>query len=87
MFNSREQGDKTNGRIDESLFIIYTNADVKEGLKSDKSTELDQEQFLNTGGCVLKFSQETRRHLRAHEGKTHVLRVLEWIQNNVQAGK
>jgi hypothetical protein len=76
LFNSRDQGDKTNVRIDECLFIIYINADVKEGLKSDKSTELDQEEFFSTGGYVLKFSQETRRHLRAHEEKTRYCEFL-----------
>jgi len=87
MFKSKGQGDKRNGSVDERLFTVYTNADVEVQPKCDKSTELDQEEFLNTGGYVLKFTEETCRHLRAREGKVQVLRVLESIQNNLQAGK
>jgi len=61
MFKGREQGGETKDSINDCLFIIYTNADVEEGLKSAKSTEVGQEEFLNTGGYVLKFSEETHK--------------------------
>ena len=61
MFKGREQGGETKDSITDCLFIIYTNADVEEGLKSAKSTEVGQEDFLETGGCVLKFSEETHK--------------------------
>ena len=61
MFKGREQGGETKDSITDCLFIIYTNADVEEGLKSAKSTEVGQEEFLNTGGHVLKFSEETHK--------------------------
>ena len=66
MFKSKGQGDKRNGSIDECLFTIYTNADVEIQLKCDKSTELDQKEFLNTGGYVLKFTEETRKDIYEH---------------------
>jgi TATA-box binding protein (TBP) (component of TFIID and TFIIIB) len=69
MFESREKGGETMGSIDECLFIIYTNANVEGNLKSDKSTEIGQEEFLNTGGCVLKFSEETHKDIYEHMKK------------------
>jgi hypothetical protein len=66
MFKGREQGDKTNGKIDKWLFVIYTNADVEKGLKSGKSTALGQEGFLNTRGSVLKFSEDTHKDIYEH---------------------
>jgi hypothetical protein len=69
MFKSREQGGETKGSIDECLFIIYTNADVEERLKSDKLSELGKEEFLNTGGGVLRFSEETHKDIYEHMKK------------------
>ena len=66
LFEDRKQGDETKGNIDECLFIIYTNADVEEGLKSGTSTEVGQEVLLNAGGCVLKFSEETHKDIYEH---------------------
>jgi hypothetical protein len=66
MFNKAEQNDKTKVNIDDCLFIIYTNTDVKKRLKSDNSTESDQEHLLNTGGNVLKFSEETHKYIYKH---------------------
>jgi len=66
MFKDRKQGDQKNGSTDECLFIIYTNADVEEGLKSGTSTEVGQEVLLNAGGCVLKFSEETHKDIYEH---------------------
>jgi hypothetical protein len=63
MFKNRGKGGETKGSIDECLFIIYTNADVKEGLKSDKLTEFGQEDFLNTGGYVLKLTEEKHKDI------------------------
>jgi hypothetical protein len=65
-FKSREQGDETKGSIDDCLFIIYTNADVEERLKSDTSAELGQEEFLNAGGYVLKFCEEKHKDIYEH---------------------
>jgi hypothetical protein len=66
MFKNKGQGDIRNGSIDECLFTIYTNADVDVQLKCDKSTEFDQEEFLNTGGYVLKFTEETCKDIYKH---------------------
>jgi hypothetical protein len=63
MFESREQSDKIKGNIDEFLFIIYTKADVEKSLRSDKSTQSGHEDFLNTGGNVLNFSEETHEDI------------------------
>ena len=65
-FKSREQDEETKSSIDECLFIIYTNTDVEEGLKSYKCTELGQEKFLNTGGYVLKFSEDKHKDIYEH---------------------
>jgi hypothetical protein len=66
MFNSRQQDGETKGNVDDCLFIIYTNADVERRLKFENSTESGQEDFLNTGGTVLKFSEETHKAIYQH---------------------
>jgi hypothetical protein len=48
-FNCSEGGVKMDGRIDESLFIIYTNTDVTSDLKSNKLTDIGEEEFLIDG--------------------------------------
>jgi ankyrin repeat protein len=57
------EGAKTDGSIDDSLFVIYTNADVAEELKSDKVTEVGDEVFLNTDGSVLQFNEEQHKDI------------------------
>jgi hypothetical protein len=64
--NSSEEGVKLEGSIDESLFIIYTNADVAEGLKSKKVTDISEEKFLMTGGTVLQFNEEEHKAIYKH---------------------
>jgi hypothetical protein len=52
-------------RTDEGLFIIYTNADVEQKLKSN-TVDFSQAEFLMTGGSVLQFNlRGTQSHLRA----------------------
>jgi hypothetical protein len=63
MFKSREQDDQTKRNTDNRLFIIYTNTDVEQRLKSDNSTESGQEELFTTGGTVLKFSEETHKDM------------------------
>jgi ankyrin repeat protein len=65
-FNCCEEGVKINGRIDESLFIIYTNADVEKGLQSNEVIEVGQENFLMTGSSVLQFSEEKHKDIYEH---------------------
>jgi hypothetical protein len=60
-FNCGEEGVKLDGIIDESLFIIYTNADVEQKLKSYKVVDISQEEFLMTGGSVLQFNEEEHK--------------------------
>jgi hypothetical protein len=47
-FNCSEEAPKMDGRIDESLFIIYTNTDVASDLNSNKVTDMGKEEFLMT---------------------------------------
>ena len=60
-FNCRGEGFKMEGSIDESLFIIYTNADVGENLKSYKVTDIGGEKLLMAGGSVLQFNEEEHK--------------------------
>jgi len=65
-FNCREEEVKVDGRTDESQFIIYTNADVGEELKSNKDIEGGEEEFLMTGGSVLQFNKEEHKPIYEH---------------------
>jgi len=65
-FNCSEQGVKLDGRIDESLFIIYTNAEVRQKLKSNKVLEVGEAEFLMTGGSVLQFNEEEHKAIYDH---------------------
>jgi hypothetical protein len=49
---------KLDGSIDDSLFILYTNTDDPPELKSNKVTDIGEEEFLMTGSSVLKFNEE-----------------------------
>jgi hypothetical protein len=59
--NCGEEGVKMDGRIDDSLFIIYTNTDVEQKLKSYNVIEISQEEFVMTGGSVLQFNEEEHK--------------------------
>jgi hypothetical protein len=48
------------GRIEESLFIVYTNTDAP-NLQSNKVTDIGEEKFLMTGGSVLQFNKEEHK--------------------------
>ena len=48
--NCSGEGVKLECSIDESLFIIYTNADVGETLQSNTVTDIREEKFLMTSG-------------------------------------
>jgi len=65
-FNYNEGGVKLKGRIDESLFIIYTNADIGQELKSNKVLKVSKEEFLMTGGSVLHFNEEEHKAIYEH---------------------
>ena len=52
-FSWRGEEVKLEGSIDESLFILYTNADMGENLKSNRVANIGEEEFLLTGGSVL----------------------------------
>jgi hypothetical protein len=64
-FNCSEGGVKMFGSIDESLFIIYSNADVGQKLSSKKVNE-DCEEFLMTGGSVMQFNEEEHKAICQH---------------------
>jgi hypothetical protein len=64
-FNCSEGGVKMEGSIDESLFIIYSNADVGQELCSKKVNE-HCEEFLMTGGTVLQFNEEEHKAIYQH---------------------
>ena len=65
-FNCSKEGVKMDGRIDESLFIIYTNTDVARDLKPNKVTDVGEEEFLMTGGSVLHFNEEEHKAIYQH---------------------
>jgi len=65
-FNCSEEGVKLEGRIDGSLFILYTNADVEQKLKSYNVIDFSQEEFLMTGGNVLQFNEEEHKAIYEH---------------------
>ena len=62
-FNCSEERDKLEGSIDESLFILYTNADVGENLKSNIVKDNVEEEFLMTGSSVLQFNEEEHKDI------------------------
>jgi len=65
-FNFSEEVIKMDGRIDERLFIIYTNTDVPHNLISDKLTDIGEEGFFMTGGSVLQFNEEEHKDIYKH---------------------
>jgi hypothetical protein len=69
-FNDRG-GDKLEGSIGDSLFIIYTNADVEQNLKSYNDIDFSQEEFLMTGGSVLHFNEEEHKAIYQHLQELH----------------
>jgi hypothetical protein len=65
-FNCSGEGVKMDGSIDESLFIIYTSADVASDLQSNKVTDIGEEKFMMTGGSVLQFNEEEHKAIYQH---------------------
>ena len=59
-------GVKLGGSIDESLFILYTNADVASDLQTNKVVDISEEKFLMTGGSVLQFNKQDHRAIYYH---------------------
>jgi hypothetical protein len=53
MFNCSKEAVKMDGRLDKSLFIIYTNTDDASNLKSKKVTDVVVEEFLMMCGSVM----------------------------------
>jgi len=64
--NCSDGGVKMDGRIEESLFIIYTNTDVVQELKSKEVIECGEEEFLMTGGSVLQFNEQEHKAIYQH---------------------
>ena len=52
--------------IDESLLIIYTNAEVASDLQCYKVTDIGEEEFLMTGRSVLQFNEEEHKAIYKH---------------------
>jgi hypothetical protein len=52
--------------IEESLFIMYTNADVEPRLKFNEFTDIGEAKFLMTGGSVLQFTEEKHKVIYEH---------------------
>ena len=65
-FNCSEGGVKMDGSNDESLFIIYTNADVPHDLKSNKVSDIGEAEFLMTRNSVLQFNEEEHKAIYEH---------------------
>jgi hypothetical protein len=65
-FIRSEEGVKLECNIDESLFILYTNADVASYLQSNKPTNIGEEKFLMTGGSVLQFNEKDHPAIYKH---------------------
>jgi hypothetical protein len=59
-------GVKLEGSIDDSLYILYTNADVASDLKSNKVTDIGEEEFLMAGGSVLQFNEVEHKAIYEH---------------------
>jgi hypothetical protein len=60
-FNSGEMGVEMNGNFDDSLFIIYTNANIANELQFYIATDISEEKFLMTGGSVLQFNEQKHK--------------------------
>jgi hypothetical protein len=65
-FNRSELGVKMDGSVGDSLFIIYTNADVSQELKSNTVTDIVEENLLMAGGSVLQFDEEKHKSIYYH---------------------
>jgi hypothetical protein len=52
---------KIDSSIDESLFTLYTNADVPPNLQSNKTIDIGEEKFLMAGGTVLQFNEKEHK--------------------------
>ena len=61
-----KKGVKLEGSIDESLFILYTNADVGKNLQSNRVRDIGVEEFLITSGSVLQFNEEDHPAIYEH---------------------
>jgi hypothetical protein len=60
-FNYGKLGVKMDGSVDDSLFIIYTNANVSTDLQCNKATDIEDENFLMSGGSVLQFNEQKHK--------------------------
>jgi hypothetical protein len=65
-FNFSKLGVEMDGSVDESLFILYTNADVTPDLQSNKVTDIGEERFLMTSGSVLQFNEQEHKAIYYH---------------------
>ena len=60
------EGVKMDGKTDERLFIIYTNTDMEQKLKSYNVIDFSQEELFMTGGSVLQFDEEEHKAIYEH---------------------
>jgi hypothetical protein len=65
-FNCSVEGGDMDGRIDESLFIIYTNTEVARDLKSNQVTDISEEEYLTMDVSVLQFNEEVHKAIYEH---------------------
>jgi hypothetical protein len=65
-FNCGNLGVNIDGSFDNSLFVLYTNADVATNLQSNRATYISEENFLMTDGCVLQFNEEEHKEIYDH---------------------
>jgi hypothetical protein len=56
-------GDEMHSSMEDHLFIIYTNADVEDNLKSNKVIDCSYAKFLITGESVLQFNKEEHEEI------------------------
>jgi hypothetical protein len=65
-FNSSELGVKMEGSFDDSLFVIYTNADIEPTLQSIRENDIGEEKLLLTGGYLLQFNEREHQVIYNH---------------------
>jgi len=65
-FNCTGGSVKIDSGIDERMFILYSNADIGHGVKSNKDMDVGEADFLLTGGPVLQFSKKKHKAIYEH---------------------
>jgi hypothetical protein len=60
-FNCSKLGVEIDGSVDDSLFVLYTNANIASDLQSNNATDIGEENFLMTCGSVLQFDEKKHK--------------------------